>query len=81
MASCSRVGSGTQPLRRLNRALAIPYDQTKEVASAYEFGPKQASLMSGGPFLARFLGAPLIAETRRRIAGDRLAMAEPGSIE
>lgn len=25
--------------------------------------------------------APLIAEMRRRIAGDRLAMAEPGSIE
>ena len=28
----------------------------------------------------RFL-APLIAETRRRIAGDRIAVAEPGSIE
>ena len=32
--------------------------------------------MSGSRFLA-----PLIAETRRRIAGDRRAMAEPGSIE
>jgi hypothetical protein len=38
--------------------------------------PKHASPMSGRRFLA-----PLIAETRRRIAGDRPAMAEPGSIE
>jgi hypothetical protein len=36
--------------------------------------------VSGGRFLARFLGAPLIAEPRRRIAGDRRAMAEPGSV-
>jgi hypothetical protein len=62
-------------------APSLPYDQTKEIASAYEFGPKQASLVSGGPFIAPFLGAPLIAEPRRRIAGDRRAMAEPGSIE
>jgi hypothetical protein len=50
-----------------------------------EFGPKQASLMSGSRFPARFLGAPLgaplSAEPRRRIAGDRRAMAKPGSIE
>jgi hypothetical protein len=38
--------------------------------------PKQASAMSGSRFLA-----PLIAELRRRIAGDRLAVAEPGGIE
>jgi hypothetical protein len=38
--------------------------------------PEQASPMSGRRFLA-----PLIAETRRRIADDRRAMAEPGSIE
>ena len=38
--------------------------------------PKQASPMSGSRFLA-----PLIAEKRRRIAGDGRAMAEPGSIE
>jgi hypothetical protein len=41
-----------------------------------EFDPNQASPRSGRRFLA-----PLIAEPRRRIAGDRPAMAEPGSIE
>jgi hypothetical protein len=38
--------------------------------------PKQAPRMSGSQSLA-----PLIAELRRCIAGDRLAVAEPGSIE
>ena len=38
--------------------------------------PKQASPMSRRRFLA-----PLIAETRRRIAVDMPTMAEPGSIE
>jgi hypothetical protein len=39
-------------------------------------GRKIHAALSGRRFLA-----PLIAETRRRIAGDRPAMAEPGSIE
>jgi hypothetical protein len=43
-------------------------------ACSAEFDPKQASSMSGRRFLA-----PLITERRRRIAGDRPAMAEPGS--
>src|SRR6516164_4981019 len=38
--------------------------------------PSSRPPMSGRRFLT-----PLIAETRRRIAGDRLAMAEPGSVE
>jgi hypothetical protein len=43
--------------------------------------PKAGIFMPGSRFLARFLGAPSIAGLRRRIAGDRRAMAEPGSIE
>ena len=45
------------------------------------FRPKHAFLISGSRFLACFVGAPLVAEPRRRIAGDRRAMAEPGSVE
>jgi hypothetical protein len=49
----------------------MPVDPVMERAD-----PKRTSPKSGSQFLA-----PLIVETRRRIAGDRLAMAEPGSIE
>jgi hypothetical protein len=41
--------------------------------------PKAGICMSRIRFLTRFLGAPSIAELRRRIPGDRRAMAEPGA--
>jgi hypothetical protein len=68
-AQTGRTHDRTRPmLHKRQKVLA------KAAPSTHD--PKQASPMSGSRFLA-----PLIAEKRRRIAGDRRAMAEPGSIE
>jgi hypothetical protein len=48
----------------------------RDVVGGQSLNPKQASPMSSSRFLT-----PLIAEKRRRIAGDGRAMAEPGSVE
>ena len=52
------------------------YPSFQEYFRTYKPPFLAVSRVSGSRFLA-----PLIAELRRRIAGDRRAMAEPGSIE